>query len=280
MNLRTALAAMTLSFAPIASAQSANYQGTWWGGPEEAGWNISFAHQGDVIFALWATYDEAGKSMWLSMSAMKDGPDSFSGTLYRSTVPPSNNPPSYDPARLAMTDVGTATIAFSSAGEGKFTYRVSGVERTKRIERFLFNNTGMACTWVPDGDLPTSGNSTDIYYSRAQPGSAFAIQHIPDAIFYTWFTYGTDGSPTWLYGVGFDTYGDYDSQIYRTTGTSYLAPSFDPASVTYSIVGDIELEPHGYGEMGVSAGGRSWGFEGNLERYVFRGKGTSCEVQR
>ena len=35
----------------------------------ESGWGVNLAHQGDIIFATWFTYDVAGKAWWLSMSA-------------------------------------------------------------------------------------------------------------------------------------------------------------------------------------------------------------------
>ncbi|MGE5090318.1 MAG: S8 family peptidase, partial [Candidatus Levyibacteriota bacterium] len=50
-----------------------NYEGLWWAAPagSESGWGINFAHQGDVIFATWFTYDATGKAWWLSMTALK-----------------------------------------------------------------------------------------------------------------------------------------------------------------------------------------------------------------
>ncbi|MGE5089613.1 MAG: hypothetical protein ACM3QY_10845, partial [Candidatus Levyibacteriota bacterium] len=52
---------------------AANYEGLWWAAPagSESGWGINFAHQGDVIFATWFTYDATGKAWWLSMTALK-----------------------------------------------------------------------------------------------------------------------------------------------------------------------------------------------------------------
>ena len=48
-----------------------NYEGLWWAvGGAEAGWGINFAHQDDVIFATWFTYNVAGKAWWLTMQQM------------------------------------------------------------------------------------------------------------------------------------------------------------------------------------------------------------------
>ncbi len=55
--------------APAASA--ANYQGLWYASPAESksGRGPDVAHQGDVIFATWFTYDANGKAWWLSIVA-------------------------------------------------------------------------------------------------------------------------------------------------------------------------------------------------------------------
>ena len=43
-------------------------------GGSEAGWGINFAHQGDVIFATWFTYDASGNAWYMSMTAASERP--------------------------------------------------------------------------------------------------------------------------------------------------------------------------------------------------------------
>ena len=52
----------------VVAAGPPNYQGLWWAAPagRESGWGIDLAHQGDVIFASWFTYDASGKGLWLA----------------------------------------------------------------------------------------------------------------------------------------------------------------------------------------------------------------------
>ena len=96
----------------------ANYTGLWWASPagSESGWGISFAHQGDVIFATWFTYDVDGTPMWLSGAAHASsgfgGPD-WTGTLYRTTGPPFNSTP-FDPAQVTETPVATFRLSHLS----------------------------------------------------------------------------------------------------------------------------------------------------------------------
>jgi len=285
-TLRTLIIAAALAVASTLATAQRNYQGLWWGGPSEAGWNLTVSHQDDVIFALWATYDEASKPTWFSMTATQASPDTFAGTLYRSGVPASGILFSYDASRLTLAEMGTATIVFTGADEGTFTYRTGGVERAKRIVRFGVDSTHLTCTWYPGAPHVAITNATDIWYSKSQPGSAVAVVHIGnqiyfgDVIHFTWFTYDADGTPTWFFGAGNSVYGDYDSPLFRTTGTSYLAPAFDPSSVRYTEIGSIELETAGSNDLWIDAGGRYLTeYRNSLERYVFRGYGTGCAYQ-
>ena len=52
----------------------------WWAaGGVESGWGINFAHQGDIIFATWFTYDFTGASLPLSATLTRVGPGSTRG---------------------------------------------------------------------------------------------------------------------------------------------------------------------------------------------------------
>ena len=68
------------SSASVTSTAAVNYQGLWFN-PAESGWGINFAHEGDIIFASWFTYDLTGKGTWLVMTANKTGPNTYSGSL-------------------------------------------------------------------------------------------------------------------------------------------------------------------------------------------------------
>jgi hypothetical protein len=66
--LASVAACLSLAAPFVASpalAAEANYQGLWWNRPAESGWGINFAHQGDVIFATWFTYNSRSEPWWL-----------------------------------------------------------------------------------------------------------------------------------------------------------------------------------------------------------------------
>jgi hypothetical protein len=109
-----------------------NYQGLWWN-PSEPGWALQLNHQGDVIFAIWFTYDDAGRATWLSFTASPTTSGAYAGTLYRTTGTPFTATP--DPTATTNTAVGTASLAFADGSHGTFSVDMNGSTRTKAIER-------------------------------------------------------------------------------------------------------------------------------------------------
>ena len=117
---------------------AANYQDLWWvAGGAESGWGINLTHQGDNIFATWFTYDTDGTPLWLSVTAAKAAPGSYSGQLIRTAGPPFSAVP-FNPASVSRTVVGTATFTFANGNQATFAYTVDGTTQSKVITRELF----------------------------------------------------------------------------------------------------------------------------------------------
>ena len=116
-------------------AEGADYEFLWWNAPagSESGWGINLAHQGNVIFATWFTYNFAG-----------------TGTLYRTTGPAFNAVPFY-PSIVQRIPVGTATFSFTDGNNGRFAYQVNDpygaivATQTKAITREVFLSPGTVC---------------------------------------------------------------------------------------------------------------------------------------
>jgi DNA-binding beta-propeller fold protein YncE len=114
-----------------------NYQDLWWNAAE-SGWGLNIAHQGDILFITWFTYDTDGRALWFVGSDIrKTGNGTYSGTLYRTVGMPLMATP-WDPARVTRTPVGTATLTFSDDNNATFAYTVGGVAGSKRIGRQVF----------------------------------------------------------------------------------------------------------------------------------------------
>jgi len=123
-----------------ATSAAPNYQGLWFN-PAESGWGINFAHQGDIIFASWFTYDLTGKGTWLVMTAAKTTPGTYTGQLFQGTGPAFDAvpfPPLGSPGGATVSGLGgTGTITFSDADNATFAYTLAGISQTKSIKRQL-----------------------------------------------------------------------------------------------------------------------------------------------
>lgn len=136
-----ASAQYTLTVAP------ANYQGLWWKSPagSESGWGLSIDHQGDILFAVWFTYDAAGNPAWFVIPrAEKTGHGAYSGPMYQTKGPPFNSA-QWNPGAVGNSIVGTATLSFADAANGTFAYTVNGTSGSKAITREIFASPVATC---------------------------------------------------------------------------------------------------------------------------------------
>jgi hypothetical protein len=78
------------------------------------------------------------------------GASTYTGDLFRTTGPAFSTP-SFDPAQVVATKVGTATFAFTDGNNATFDYTVklddmpSAVHQVKPITRELFGAGGTVC---------------------------------------------------------------------------------------------------------------------------------------
>jgi len=108
---------------------------------------LSLAHEGDIVFGTWFTYDVDRTPMWLSFTAPKTADTStntYAGTLYRTTGPSFASVP-FDPTEVVATSVGTASVVFTDGNSGTFEYSVNGVTGSKPITRQVFVTPGTVC---------------------------------------------------------------------------------------------------------------------------------------
>lgn len=265
---------------------AANYEGLWWKSPagSESGWGINFAHQGDIIFATWFTYDLSGKAWWLSMTAPRATDGSFAGTLYETHGPAFNAVP-FSPAAVTATPVGSGTLTFSDSANGSFAYTVNGVSQTKAITRQVFG-TLPTCTFGAQNDLTVASNYQDLWWAAPagdESGWGVNLTHQDDTIFATWFTYDFDGNPLWLSATTPKTApGVYAGTLYRTTGPAFNAVPFAPENVALSPVGTLTITfAHGnsaaFAYTVTLPGQAAVAQTKTVTRQVFRAPGTVCQ---
>ncbi len=218
-----------------------NYQGLWWNSPpeSESGWGVNLAHQGDVIFATWFTYDAAGHGRWLAMTANRTAAGTYGGTLIETAGPAFDTMP-FDPTKVTRAAVGSGTLTFPDADNGTFRYTLKGVEQTKYITRHAFGPIP-TCTYEAKPDFAAATNYQDIWWvaEGAESGWGVNLTHQGDTIFATWFTYDSEGAPLWLAVTAprVDQSRAYSGQLIRTSGPAFSAVPFDPKRVTRAVAG-------------------------------------------
>ena len=279
-NLATNYAGQTASLGP---PPVQNYEGLWWNAPagSESGWGINFAHQGDVIFATWFTYDTGGKAWWLTMTATKTAEGVYSGVLYKTNGAPFN---AFVPPATA-TPVGNGTLTFTSASSGTFAYVVDGVAQTKAIVPQVFGALP-TCVWGAQPDLTTATNFQDLWWATGGTESGWGVNLTQEGttIFATWFTYDANRNPLWLSATLPQTGAKaFSGTLYLTRGPAFSAVPFLPANVTATPVGTASF---------TFTDGNSGTFSYNLDlgdgvnkatqskaiaRQVFRAPGTVCQ---
>ena len=257
-----------------------NFQGLWWHPPagSEAGWGINLAHQGDIVFATWFTYDATGKAWWLSMTAGRQPNLTYSGTLYRSEGPAFDAVP-FSPAQVGATAVGTGTLAFTDRNNATFAYTLSGVAQSKALVRQTFGPQP-TCVFGVQPNLALVTNYQDLWWAApagSESGWGINLAHQGDTLFATWFTYGHDRKPLWLSVTAPKTApATFAGTLYRTTGPAFDSVPFDPSKVALTAVGAATFT-----FADGNAGAFAYTVDGvtqakAITRQVFQSPGTAC----
>jgi serine protease len=256
-------------------------QGLWWNAPagSESGWGINLAHQGDVIFATWFTYDLTGKAWWLSMIANRSADNTYTGTLNQTRGPAFSAIP-FNAGHVVATPVGSGTLSFTGSYDGTFSYTVNGITQTKSITREVFGALP-SCTFGAQPNLALASNYQDLWWNApegSEPGWGLNITEQSNILFATWFTYDVDGSPLWLAMTATSVSPNaYSGTLYRTRGPAYDAVPFVPSSVTATPVGSgtLTFSDGNAATFAYTVGGVAQ--SKSITREVFRAPGTVCQ---
>jgi hypothetical protein len=280
----SSLAIMQISGAAQEDAPP-NYSGLFWNSPagSESGWGINFAHQGDVIFASWFTYDLTGKGWWLVMNAPNTGGNTFSGPLLTVTGPAFDAVP-FDPNQVVGTAVGTGTLTFTDANNGTFTYTVNGTSQVKAITRQAFGPLP-TCAFSASNNLAAATNYQDLWWAApagAESGWGINFSHQGNKIFASWFTFAHDRTPMWLVVTADRTpAGTYTGTLFRATGgppfnSVPFPPIGSPGGAIFASVGTatISFSDGNNASFAYTVDGVSQ--TKAITRQVFRPAGTVC----
>jgi len=235
-NFMNQSGAITVAVTP---APAFNFQALWWNDPplSESGWGLNIAHQGDILFVTWFTYDTDGSQMWLVMSnAGKTATNRYEGQIFRTTGP-AFNVAQWNPNAVLSPPVGTGVLAFNNADRGTFSYTIGTVSQTKNIVRQEFSSPVSTC--AANGAPNPAGNYQDLWWGGlTESGWGINITHQGEILFATWFTYDANGRGMWIVmsaGRRVSS-GVYSGELFRTTGTSFSQP-WNPNNLTVPPVG-------------------------------------------
>ena len=240
-----------------------SFQGLWWKSPanSESGWGANLTHQGKYIFVTWFTYDMNGDGMWLAVLLERANTVAavFNGSSLYSTMAAPFNANPWDSASFRTVPFGSASMTFTDANNGTFTYSyfvtetsdggygypvttTREVSQTKAITRQIFASPAPNCTFnaVPGG----APNYSDLWWrspANLESGWGVNITHQGNVIFATWFTYGLDGKGMWLAVVATPTStpGQFSgANLYRTRAAPFNAQPWNSSTFTSIPVGN------------------------------------------
>ena len=269
-----------------------SYSGLWWN-PSESGWGLSIAHQGDVAFIVWYTFERDGSPTWFvmpearlvddsdmvsgmgdveMMMGMSRNPPIFTGRLYR---------PSMASGRLDMNDVGMGTVLLSSQERGAFAYTVDGKAGSKKISKMIYSATPPTCTL--GGAKGATENYQDLWFGGfIDTGWGLNIAHQGNTIFATYYTYDAKGAPTWFAMSNTDKYDagapntGFQGPMIRATGPAYDAP-WDSSKVNVEVVGGVAFlfDSRGLGGMWLRIDGVQH-YPKPMQRMTFAAPASVC----
>ena len=107
--------------------------------PSESGWGMTLANQGDTIFVTIYVYGPDNLPTWLVgtanlVSTDSSGVSTYGGDLFR-TQGPYYAFPTFNPANVVATKVGTYTYRATSVNGGQITYTVDNTTIVKTVQR-------------------------------------------------------------------------------------------------------------------------------------------------
>ena len=100
-------------FGDAPSAWGTDLTDIYWD-PAESGWGLTVSQHGNIVFAVWYTYDTSGQPLFVVMpGATFSDANTFTGDIYTTTGPYFGNA-SFDASQVRATNVGSVTMEFDS----------------------------------------------------------------------------------------------------------------------------------------------------------------------
>jgi hypothetical protein len=159
------LALAAIALPARAGSLTVDFTDLWWNDPDgsENGWGVNVVQQSDTLFLTFFVYGTDGAARWVVASGMVPTAQQpavgarFEGDVFQTQGPWFGGP--FDPAKVKVDKVGSATITFDSASTATLSYSVSGTAVVKRIKRQGFRVNSVAGVYA-GGILATASQCT------------------------------------------------------------------------------------------------------------------------
>lgn len=202
------------------------------------GFVLELLEDGRVVL-YWFSYDGDGNQDWYFAIGEQKGRRLLFPELLRLSGGVFG--PGFDPDKVTREVVGSAAFTFTSCHAGIMDWAIDedmGRQELTRLTRIAGVGCGKRATVHAEGE--GLGGS---WYDPAHDGEGYVLEILEDgrALVY-WFSYGPDGSRRWFYGVGALQEGVWVFEDVMTTAGGTFGAGFDPATVTQSRWGRLELE--------------------------------------
>ena len=125
-------------FGPRDGTPVASYGDLWWGGVEQNGWGVAIHQQYRTLFAIWFTYDSAGRPTWFVLPGGGWSNEStYTGTAYRTRSAAWLGVP-YSGAAFQAHPVGQIAFTFDGLERLQMGSTVDGVSQSRTLVRQPF----------------------------------------------------------------------------------------------------------------------------------------------
>jgi len=158
-----------------------------WANNDSLGWGLDIQALGNVLFAVWFTYNLDGTPTWyiiVGELTAKGGGMSMTGNVESFKWDPFGTPGD----QATVTIVGTMTIEFTDASNANASWTLDGTDNAAPISFIRF------------APPPTPANLTGHYFDEIRPGWGFTLLTQGDVTVMTMYWY-KNGQPVWGQGV-------------------------------------------------------------------------------
>ena len=232
--------AIGLVLAGSAPASAQLLKSTVWWNASEPGWGLYIADQGNVLVPYWFTHDFDGEPAWFLALTTPQADGSYRGGFERITGVPLAQ--IQNQAADGGEPLGDAELLFDEQGGLTFTYSVDGVTQSKQLQRFAFGDKDVYCRATGE-TRNFADNYSDLWWNPLSSGWGVHISHVGSDLYFTWYTYDTDGEPIYYQGVTTRRLDEsYAGELYRSKdGTPFLQIDGAPANDGAEVVGSTRL---------------------------------------